>query len=410
MKFDAMFQPIQIGPVTVKNRFVVPPMGNNFANTDGTMSEQSVAYYRERAKGGFGLITIEATVVHKGAKGGPRKPCLYDDSTIESFKKVVDACHAEGAKVSVQLQNAGPEGSAKNAGAHAMVISVPTPGGVGKAADPDLPVDALSAALLCADVWIEFNHQWLLYSTPFERAEAENKKMRYMCLVDFNPDLMIRTIGNVETEQLKKFMLAITEKTKNAKNMRVTTPAGCDISFEIDPGHYTACDCGNATVPGIHMLTGQINVVPRFGSINGVIVFDGSVTPPFGTTPDAPIRLTIENSKIVKIEGGRDAAIFEEHLKSFEDEGMFKLAHIAYGFNPGAVLTGNIVEDERVWGSTEWGIGYVSPFDAPPHGQDAKSHCDGICLNSSVWLDGVQIMDEGRITDPYLKELAAFRE
>lgn len=68
MKFEAMFQPIQIGPVTVKNRFVVPPMGNNFANTDGTMSEQSVAYYRERAKGGFGLITIEATVVHKGPR------------------------------------------------------------------------------------------------------------------------------------------------------------------------------------------------------------------------------------------------------------------------------------------------------------------------------------------------------
>ena len=41
MKFNAMFQPIEIGPMTVKNRFVVPPMGNNFANTDGTMSEQS---------------------------------------------------------------------------------------------------------------------------------------------------------------------------------------------------------------------------------------------------------------------------------------------------------------------------------------------------------------------------------
>ena len=59
MKFNAMFQPIEIGPMTVKNRFVVPPMGNNFANTDGTMSEQSAAYYKERAKGGFGLITIE---------------------------------------------------------------------------------------------------------------------------------------------------------------------------------------------------------------------------------------------------------------------------------------------------------------------------------------------------------------
>jgi 2,4-dienoyl-CoA reductase-like NADH-dependent reductase (Old Yellow Enzyme family)/thioredoxin reductase len=116
MKFKAMFEPIKIGPMIVKNRFVVPPMGNNFANTDGTLSEQSKAYYLERAKGEFGLITIEATVVHKGAKGGPRKPCLYDDSSIESFRKVIDACHEYGAKVSVQLQNAGPEGNAKNAG------------------------------------------------------------------------------------------------------------------------------------------------------------------------------------------------------------------------------------------------------------------------------------------------------
>ena len=117
MKFKNMFSPIQIGPMTVKNRFVVPPMGNNFANSDGTWSDESVAYYGERAKGQFGLITIEATVVHKGAKGGPKKPCLYDDNSIESLKKITDACHEEGAKVSIQLQNAGPEGNAKNAGA-----------------------------------------------------------------------------------------------------------------------------------------------------------------------------------------------------------------------------------------------------------------------------------------------------
>ena len=117
MKFKNMFSPIQIGPMTVKNRFVVPPMGNNFANSDGTWSDESVAYYGERAKGQFGLITIEATVVHKGAKGGPKKPCLYDDNSIESLRKITDACHEEGAKVSIQLQNAGPEGNAKNAGA-----------------------------------------------------------------------------------------------------------------------------------------------------------------------------------------------------------------------------------------------------------------------------------------------------
>lgn len=116
LTFKHMFQPIAIGPMTVKNRFVVPPMGNNYANTDGKWSEQSVAYYQERARGGFGLITIEATVVHKGAKGGNRKPTLYSDDTIESLRAVVDACHPYDARVSVQLQNAGPEGNEKAAG------------------------------------------------------------------------------------------------------------------------------------------------------------------------------------------------------------------------------------------------------------------------------------------------------
>ena len=65
MKFNAMFQPIQIGPMTVKNRFVVPPMGNNFANTDGTMSDQSVAYYATRAKGPRYLNLAEGYILRQ---------------------------------------------------------------------------------------------------------------------------------------------------------------------------------------------------------------------------------------------------------------------------------------------------------------------------------------------------------
>ena len=115
-RFPTMFSPIKIGTVTVPNRFVVPPMGNNFANPDGSMSERSAAYYEARAKGGFGLITLESTVVYREAKGGPRKPCLFDDSVIPSFKNVADRCHAYGAKVSIQLQHAGPEGNSKLTG------------------------------------------------------------------------------------------------------------------------------------------------------------------------------------------------------------------------------------------------------------------------------------------------------
>lgn len=296
--------------------------------------------------------------------------------------------------------------SATAAGANPMVIIMKTPRGVGKAADPDLPLESLTAALLKADVWVEFNHQWLIYSTPYTVSEKENKKLRYMSLPDLDPAVFTRIIGKCDCAALQEFMEKTWEMHRAAKTMKITTPAGTDVSFEIEPTHYMTCDHGAAQGPGMHMAPGQLNVVPRFGTINGTIVFDGSVTPPFGRVLNEPIRLTVENSKIIKVDGGVEAAQYEKWLKSFNDEGMMKMAHVAYGFNPGAELTGNVVEDERVWGATEWGIGFVSEFDAPPNGQDAASHSDGICLNSSVWLDGEAIMQEGKIVHEKLAPLS----
>lgn len=290
-------------------------------------------------------------------------------------------------------------------GGFPAVITIATPNGVGKAADPDIPVEVLTAALSATDVWIEFNEQWLLYSTPFEIAMEKNKKLRYMCLVDFSPELLIRVVGNVEFKGLKEFMEAYGVRQREVKTMRVTTPAGTDVSFELDPSHTVAVDCGKADVPGFHMCPGQLNVIPKFGSVNGKIVFDGTITPPFGHVPSEPVALTVQNSKIVKIEGGREAGEYEKFLKEFQDEGMLKMAHIAYGFNPGAKLSGNVVEDERVWGCTEWGIGYVSALEAPPIGQPAVSHTDGICLNSTIYFDGELVMEEGVIVDKELKKL-----
>jgi len=287
-----------------------------------------------------------------------------------------------------------------------MVIITPSPLGVGKAADPMLPVKALAAALKEADAWVEFNNQWLLYSTPWEIAMNENKKLRYLCLVGMHVDMMIRCIGRVNFSVLKEFQEKITEMTKKAKHVRITTPAGTDIEFENHPGRPVHCETGYADTPGSHFLAGQIGWSPKFETINGVIVFDGSVVPPLGLLR-TPIKLHVEAGKVVKIEGGPEASQFEAWLRSFNDPNMFLIAHVCYGFNPGAKLTGNILEDERVWGCTEWGLGYVDPTLAPDiGGRRAASHTDGICLNSSVWLDGVQILDKGRIVHPELKELA----
>lgn len=296
--------------------------------------------------------------------------------------------------------------SAVAAGALPMVVVTKTPDGVGKAVDPAIPVDVMTAALCECDAWVEVNRGWLLYSTPYEIAEKKNKKMRYINMCDFDEATLVRIIGKVDYDSIKKFMQATHELHVGAKKMRATTPAGTDVSFECDDRHLITCDYGDASMPGIWMCPGQLNIVPKFGTVNGTIVFDGSITPPFKSVLSSPVKLTVENSNIVNVEGGSEAAQFYNWLKSWNDEGMLKMAHMAYGFNPGATLTGNVVEDERIWGAVEWGIGYVSSMDAPEGGQDAASHTDGICLNASVWIDDEQLLDNGKIVHPAVKDLS----
>ncbi|MDK2896569.1 MAG: hypothetical protein PWP04_689 [Candidatus Atribacteria bacterium] len=296
--------------------------------------------------------------------------------------------------------------SAFSMGAKPLVVWNASPLGVGKAADPMLPQEAMTALLKSADAWAEFNNQWLLYSTPYDIAVRENKKLRHLCLVGMNVDMMVRCIGRVDYPTLRAFEEKLADLTRKAKRVKMTTPAGEEVEFENDPSHPVNCELGYADTPGSHMMSGQVAWSPRLESINGVIVFDGSVVPPIGLLRD-PIRLTVEQGKIVRVEGGKEAVEFKSWLQSFNHPRMFHVAHVCYGFNPGAKLTGDILEDERVWGCTEWGVGNIGAILIPPDGVPAPSHSDGICLNTSVWLDGNLIIDQGQVVEPELKELAA---
>lgn len=91
----------------IRNRLVVPPMGTNHANDDSSVSQQFIDYYTERAKGGFGLITIEVTAVDPTGKAIIREPGLWCDEQIDGYKKLADSIHSYGAKMSVQLHHAG---------------------------------------------------------------------------------------------------------------------------------------------------------------------------------------------------------------------------------------------------------------------------------------------------------------
>lgn len=107
MKCSMLLSPIKIGKLEIKNRFVVPPMGTNFANMDGTVSQQLIDYYVARAKGGFGLIIVEVVAVDPLGKAIACEGGLWEDNQIEGWSKLVDAVHDAGAKIFVQLHHCG---------------------------------------------------------------------------------------------------------------------------------------------------------------------------------------------------------------------------------------------------------------------------------------------------------------
>ena len=118
-------------------------------------------------------------------------------------------------------------------GAKPMAIWLATPLGAGKAADHFWPAEALTGALKEADAWVEFNNKNLLYSTPYDIAMQENKKLRYLCLSGINTDIMVRCIGRIDYPTLKGFIEKIAEMTRNAKHVRVKTPADGDVEFDM---------------------------------------------------------------------------------------------------------------------------------------------------------------------------------
>jgi len=295
--------------------------------------------------------------------------------------------------------------SAFAVGAQPVAIWLPTPRGVAMATDRELPVDLLVAALKEADAWVELNKQYLMYSTTYRKATEENPRLRFYGLPGVNVDVLIRCFARVELPVLKEFLDAVTEMTEAADHVRMTTPAGQDVEFRNNPDWPILAFAGYADVPGTHMFPGQISWTPAFDSVNGTIVFDGSILPDIGIL-DSPVKLKVRNDEVVEIVGGAQAVQFENWLRSWDDPQMLRLAHTCYGFNPGAKISGQLGEDERVWGCTQWGLGAIGKMLVPPDGVPAASHIDGICLNTSVWLDDKQITDCGRVVDKDLRALA----
>ncbi len=109
-RLEHLLQPITVRSLQIPNRVVMPPMGSNLGNTDGTVSEANLAYFKRRVQSGAGFIITEITSVHPDGTASPRTLCVYDDRFIPGLAKMADIVHRQGAKIAMQLHHVGREG------------------------------------------------------------------------------------------------------------------------------------------------------------------------------------------------------------------------------------------------------------------------------------------------------------
>jgi 2,4-dienoyl-CoA reductase-like NADH-dependent reductase (Old Yellow Enzyme family) len=102
-----LFQSVVLDKLQLKNRIVMAPMTRNFS-PGNIPNEKTVEYYRRRAAGGTGLIITEGTCIdHIAANGYPDVPYFHGEESLQGWKAVVDAVHAEGGKIAPQLWHTG---------------------------------------------------------------------------------------------------------------------------------------------------------------------------------------------------------------------------------------------------------------------------------------------------------------
>jgi 2,4-dienoyl-CoA reductase (NADPH2) len=109
-KQPLLFTPIRLGSLTVENRIVFSAHLTNYAE-DYKPSERHAAYYRERARGGAGLIITEEHSVHPTDHPYEKLIHAFDRSVLPGYRRITDQVHAEGTPILAQINHNGGQAS-----------------------------------------------------------------------------------------------------------------------------------------------------------------------------------------------------------------------------------------------------------------------------------------------------------
>ncbi len=251
------------------------------------------------------------------------------------------------------------------------------------------PPEQVAAAMLKSDAVFLATTKSLSHTRA--RKNASKAGARIASMPGITLDMMSRTI-DVDYKKMEIVGERLCRSLQYADKVLIKTERGTSLSFSIkgrraEPDTGIIPDSGGFT----NLPAGEVYLAPVEGTAQGRLVVDGSI----GDTGilKKPIEIAISRGFAVGMKGGREADNLWEML-SRHGKNAFNVAEFGIGINPRAKITGNILEDEKALTTIHIAFGDNSGFGGKV---SVSSHQDGIVRNPSVWVDGKQLMEKGKL-------------
>ena len=201
---------------------------------------------------------------------------------------------------------------------------------------------------------------------------------------------------------------AAVKMLRGARRMRVTSAAGSDLAVDM-AGAMTVGVWGWTDRPGTlaHWPGGVVVSFPKSGTVNGTLVLDrGDVNLTFKRYLESPVRLTLADDYVTKIEGeGTDAEMMRGYLAAWGDREAYAVSHVGFGMNPKARYEALAMYDQRDTNGTELrcvaGNFLFSTGANEFAGRYTAGHFDLPVMRTTIEIDGTVLVRDGVLEDVF---------
>jgi 2,5-dihydroxypyridine 5,6-dioxygenase len=296
--------------------------------------------------------------------------------------------------------------AAARIGCRAFTLTLPSVFAAGRpgsrstgASDALQHITPVIAALASSTLVVDCTVEGLMHAPELPAILKGGARVLYVS--NEHPEALARLVPDDTLEPLVKDHV---KRLRAAKRLTVTSEAGTDLRVSLE-GAVCGGNWGYTARPGTmtHWPGGLVLAFPAAGTVNGTLVLaEGDVNLTFKRYLEKPVRLTIVDDHVVRVDGaGVDAQLMRGNWAAWGDQAAYAVSHVGWGLNSAARWDSMALYDKRDFNGTELrafaGNFLYSTGANEVAGRHTLGHFDLPMCNCTVALDGVAVVERGRV-------------